>query len=307
MAKDPYQVLGVSKTADKKAIRSAYRKMAKKYHPDMKPGDKAAEEKFKEASAAFALLNNEEERARYDRGEIDADGNPRGPFTRAGAGGRGPSGFQPGGGYQGGFAPGGFEDISDILSELFGSQGARRAQGFAFKGEDVHFKMDIDLVTAIKGDTRQVRMADGKSLKLTIPAGIESGQSLRLKGQGRPGTGGGPPGDAIVEINVKPHKFYQVDGNNIRIDLPITLTEAVQGAKVKVPTPHGAVNLSIPANTSSGKVFRLKGKGRTGPRSKGDLLVRTMIMLPDRVDAKLKDFVDNWKPVDATDPRKGLF
>lgn len=306
MAKDPYQILGVPKTADKKAIRSAYRKLAKQYHPDVKPGDKAAEEKFKEASAAFALLNNEEERARYDRGEIDANGNPRGPFGGAG----GPAGgFHPGGGYQGGFAPGGFDDISDILSELFGRQGARRAQqGFAFKGEDVRFKLDIDLVTAIKGDTRQVRMADGKTLKLSIPPGIESGQSLRLKGQGRPGAGGGPPGDAIVEIHVKPHKFYTVDGNNIRLDLPVTLKEAVQGAKVKVPTPHGAVNLAIPANTSSGKVFRLKGKGGVGPRgAKGDLLVRTMIVLPERVDATLKDLVDKWKPAGAIDPRKGLF
>ena len=301
MANDPYKVLGVAKTASKDEIRKAYRKLAKKYHPDMNPGDASAEAKFKEASAAFALLNNDEERARYDRGEIDASGNPTGP-----------QGFGAGGaqahGYPGGFAPGGFEDISDILSDLFGThQRGGRRQSFAFRGEDIHYTLTVDFLDAVNGTSKQVRMADGKQLKIAIPPGTKQGDRLRLRGQGRPGQGGGPPGDAIVEIRIRPHPFFKREGNNIRLDLPITLGEAVNGGKVPVPTPAGTVNLTVPPNTSSGKVLRLKGKGVPSRKGRtGDLMVRLMIALPEKPDKDLKKCVQDWQAKHSYNPRKAL-
>ncbi|MBL4595464.1 MAG: DnaJ domain-containing protein [Robiginitomaculum sp.] len=297
---NPYQILGVPKSADEASIRKAYRKLAKIYHPDMRPGDKAAEDKFKEASAAFALLNNEEERAKYDRGEIDSQGNPKGQYAQAGT---------HRGGFPGGFAPGGFEDISDILSELFGRQAGMGArQHFSSRGEDLHFSLDIDLEEVILGGTRQVRMSDGKNLKIKIPVGVQTGRSLRLKGQGGAGMGGGPPGDAIVELKVKPHRFYVVDADRLRLDIPITLHEAVLGAKIKIPTPDGPVNLTIPPNTSSAQVFRVKGKGGANAKgARGDLLVRTMIMLSDTPDNGLKQYLKKSKISTNSDPRRNFF
>jgi DnaJ-class molecular chaperone len=302
MAESPYKILGVPKSADTATIRKAYRKLAKELHPDVRPNDKVAEDRFKQASAAFALLNNKEERAKYDRGEIDENGNPKGPFA----------GARPGpqaGGYQGGFAPGGFDDISDILSELFGRQAGMGArQPFSQRGEDMQFNLAIELTEAIKGGVKHVRMADGRSLKIKIPAGVQSGKSLRLKGQGTPGRAGGPPGDAIVEIRVKPHKFYVLDGLDLRVDLPISLPEAVKGAKVKVPTPDGAVNFNIPANTSSGRIFRLKGKGGAGPRGKrGDLLLRTLIVLPEKPSKDLQTFIKEHPGLHQNDLRDSFF
>jgi len=302
MVDEPYKILGVSKSANEADIRKAYRKIAKKYHPDVRPNDKAAEDKFKQASAAFALLNNKEERARYDRGEIDASGNPTGAFAGARANGQR-------GGFPGGFAPGGHDDISDILSELFGRQaGMGRRKPFAMRGEDQHFRLTIDLVEAIKGGIRQVKIAAGKEIKIKIPAGVQSVKSLRLKGQGASGSGGGPAGDALVEILIKPHPFYVVDGNNIRIDLPITLKEAVLGAKVKIPTPDGAVSLSLPANTSSGKTFRIKGKGGVGSRGvRGDLLAKAMIILPDAGSKEWRNMLKSVKALPDFDPRSIFF
>jgi len=296
MANDPYKTLGIAKSASQADIRKAYRKLAKELHPDVRPDDKEAEDRFKQASAAFALLNNAEERAKYDRGEIDADGNQ----THAYAGASGQAG-----GFPGGFAPGGHEDISDILSELFGRQaGMRGRRSFAQRGQDQQYTLSIDLVESIKGGTRQVRVAGGKQIKIQIPAGVKSGKSLRLKAQGGPGEGGGPPGDAIVEIKIKPHKFYVEDGSNLRIDVPITLKEAVLGAKVKVPTPDGAVSLAVPANTSSGKVFRIKGKGGViTNRQRGDLLVKVMIVLPNPADKNLIKIMKSAKTLPNDDPR----
>lgn len=297
MANGPYQILGIPKSANEADIRKAYRKLAKKLHPDVRPNDKLAEEKFKQASAAFALLNNKEERARYDRGEIDAQGNPTGAFAGARQG-----------GFSGGFAPGGHEDISDILSELFGRRASMGGgRGFATRGEDQQFQLDIDLVEAIKGGARQVRLAVGKEIKIKIPAGVQSGKSLRLKGQGASGAMGGPPGDAIVEIRIRPHRFYVIDGIHLRIDLPVTLKEAVLGTKIKIPTPEGPVSLSLPANTSSGKVFRVKGKGGIGPRGvRGDLLARTMILLPKESSKDLQKVLKAVKTPAEADPR-GIF
>ncbi len=302
MVNDPYKTLGVTKSASKDEIRKAYRKLAKKYHPDICPGDAKAEAKFKEASAAFALLNNDEERARFDRGEIDAAGNPTGAQGFPGQG--------QGHGFPGGYAPGGFEDISDILSDLFGSHprgGGGRRQNFAFRGDDVRYTLSVEFLEAVNGATKQVRMGDGKQLKITIPAGSKSGDLLRLRGQGNPGTGGGPPGDAIVEIKVKPHKYFKREGNTIHLDLPITLKEAVAGGKISVPTPAGTVTLTLPPNTSSGKVLRLKGKGVPSKKGKaGDLLVRLMIMLPESADPALKKCIADWKPKEHHNPRKDL-
>ncbi len=298
MANDPYKVLGVAKTASKDEIRKAYRALAKKHHPDVCPDDEKAEGLFKEASAAFALLNNDEERARFDRGEIDASGNPTGA-----------QGF-PGQahGFPGGFAPGGFEDISDILSDLFGShpRGGQR-QSYAFRGDDIRYTLPVDFLDAINGTSKQVRMSDGKQLKISIPPGTKDGDLLRLRGQGNPGTGGGPPGDAIVEIRVRPHKYYKRDGQNINLDLPISLKEAVIGGKVPVPTPSGSVTLTLPPNSSSGKVLRLKGKGVKSRKGKaGDLLVKLMIILPETVDANLKKYIADWTPKVEYNPRKEL-
>jgi DnaJ-class molecular chaperone len=298
MANDPYKTLGVTKNASKDEIRKAYRNLAKKYHPDVCPGDEKAEARFKEASAAFALLNNEEERARFDRGEIDASGNPTGAQGFPGQG----------HGFPGGYAPGGFEDISDILSDLFGShQRGGRRQNFAFRGDDVRYTLPVSFLEAINGATKQVRMSDGKQLKIAIPAGSKSGDLLRLRGQGNPGSGGGPPGDAIVEIKVKPHKHFKREGNTIHLDLPITLKEAVAGGKISVPTPAGTVSLSLPPNTSSGKVLRLKGKGVPSKKGKaGDMLVRLMIALPEAVDPSLKKCIADWEPKEHHNPRKDL-
>ncbi|PHS27670.1 MAG: molecular chaperone DnaJ [Robiginitomaculum sp.] len=298
MANDPYKVLGVAKTANKDEIRKAYRTLAKKYHPDVCPDDAKAEATFKEASAAFALLNNEEERARYDRGEIDSEGNPKGPQGFPGQG----------HGFPGGYAPGGFEDISDILSDLFGSQarGGRR-QNFAFRGEDIRYTLPVEFLDAVTGTSKQVRMSDGKQLKISIPPGSKDSDLLRLRGQGNAGSGGGPPGDAIVELKVRSHKYFKREGSTIHLDLPISLKEAVEGGKVSVPTPSGTVSLTLPPNTSSGKVLRLKGKGVPSRKGRaGDMLVRLMIVLPEKPDAGLKKCIANWEPEEKDNPRKGL-
>ncbi len=300
MAKDPYKILGVTKSTSKDDIRKAYRKLAKKYHPDIRPGDEAAETKFKEASTAFALLNNDEERARYDRGEIDAEGNR--------AGGQGFPGQGQGQGFPGGFAPGGFDDISDILSDLFGNQPRGRGrQGFAFRGDDVRYTLEVEFLEAVNGASKQVRMSDGKQLKIAIPLGTKDADLLRLRGQGKAGVGGAPNGDAIVEIKVKPHQHFKREGSTIRLDLPITLQEAVLGGKVSVPTPAGAVTLTLPPNTSSGKVLRLKAKGVPSQRGKsGDMMVRLLIVLPDEVDPELKKCLAAWMPKANYNPRKSL-
>lgn len=311
MAEDPYKVLGVSKNATKEDIRKAYRTLAKELHPDVRPGDKEAEEKFKKATSAFNLLSDPEKRKRYDRGEIDAEGNERGPFA---------GGAQPGGGgargrtysytTQGAGPSGGFEDIGDIFADLFGrgggGGGTGRSRGaFRTRGDDVRYKLDVSFLDAVRGATKSVTMADGTSLNLKIPAGIESGKTLRLKGQGQPGVGGGPPGDAFVEVTVKTHPLFERDGDHIRLDLPITLKEAVLGGKVSVPTIDGPVNLTIPKDSNTGNVLRLRGRGVDRPSGRGDQLVRLKVVLPEN-DPKLARFVESWSPKGDDNPRKSL-
>lgn len=283
---DPYSILGVSKGADEKAIKSAYRKLAKELHPDVRPNDKASAERFKRVTAAFNLLTDTEQRGRFDRGEIDADGNERPQF-------------QPGAGF-GGFAGaraqarGQRGDVfEDLFDGLFSRGGGSRGFGQQ-RGEDVRYRMEVDFLDAVNGGRRRVTMSDGRSLDLAIPAGLNSGQTLRLKGQGLPGNGGGPAGDALVEITVGSHPAFKREGDDIRMDLRITLVEAVEGGKVPVQTPSGPVTLSIPPGSNSGDLLKLRGKGVQTRPTAGDLLVRLQIALPRKDDPELREFVKNW-------------
>ena len=296
MSWDPYASLGVSRTATADDIRRAYRKLAKELHPDVRPNDKQAEERFKRATAAFNLLSDQATKSRYDRGEIDADGNERmafgsRPHARQGA--RASAGA--GGG------PGGAEfDLGDIFSDLFGS-GAGGARSYTrMRGRDIRFTLDIDFLDAVNGAKRRVSLAEGRTLDVNIPPGVESGQVLRLKSQGGAGVQGGPPGDALVELNVRPHAFFRREGQDIHMDLNVSLTEAIEGARVQVPTPSGQVALTIPSGANSGMTLRLKGKGVAGS---GDQFVRLIVMLPETVDDDLKKFVKKWSKRDYTPPR----
>jgi DnaJ-class molecular chaperone len=296
---DPYAALGVSRTATADEIRRAYRKLAKELHPDVRPGDKAAEERFKRATAAFNLLSEPTTKGRFDRGEIDADGNERMAFnsrprpgTRQHAG----AGAGPGAGAYSGDA----FDLGDIFSDLFGS-GVGGGRGYSrMRGRDIRFTLDIDFIDAVNGAKRRISLAEGRTLDVAIPAGVESGQVLRLKNQGGPGVQGGPAGDALVELNVRPHAFFRRDGQDVHMDLNVSLPEAVEGARIQVPTPAGPVALTIPAGANTGKTLRLKGKGVAG---QGDQLVHLHVVLPETPDEDLKRFVKKWSKRDYTPPR----
>lgn len=296
---DPYAALGVSRTATADEIRRAYRKLAKELHPDVRPDDKAAEERFKRATAAFNLLSEPTSKGRFDRGEIDADGNERMAFnsrprqsSRQHAG----AGAGPGAGAYSGDA----FDLGDIFSDLFGS-GVGGGRGYSrMRGRDIRFTLDIDFLDAVNGAKRRISLAEGRTLDVAIPAGVESGQVLRLKNQGGPGVQGGPAGDALVELNVRPHAFFRRDGQDVHMDLNISLPEAVEGARIQVPTPAGPVALTIPAGANTGKTLRLKGKGVAG---QGDQLVHLHVVLPDAPDEDLKKFVKKWSKRDYTPSR----
>jgi DnaJ-class molecular chaperone len=298
---DPYAALGVSRTATADEIRRAYRKLAKDLHPDVRPGDKQAEERFKRATAAFNLLSDPTTKGRFDRGEIDADGNERMAFSsrprqssRQHAG----AGAGPG---AGAFAGDAF-DLGDIFSDLFGS-GVGGGRGYTrMRGRDIRFTLDIDFLDAVNGAKRRISLAEGRTLDVAIPAGVESGQVLRLKGQGGQGVQGGPAGDALVELNVRPHAFFRRDGQDVHMDLNISLSEAVEGARVQVPTPAGPVALTVPAGANTGKTLRLKGKGVAG---QGNQLVHLHVVLPETPDDDLKKFVKKWSKRDYTPPRPG--
>ena len=316
--RDPYEVLGVPRSASAAAIKSAYRKLAKKLHPDSNKNDPKAAAHFSEINTANEILGDEEKRKQYDRGEIDADGKPRFQgFPGGGAGGRaGPGGFESytfrsgtGGGFAG---AGGFEDI---LNSMFGGaqRGARQGGGsFDFDTGGIGLDLDltvamtVSLEEAVKGAEKRVRLPSGKELNVKVPAGITSGQQIRVKGQGETAPGH-RPGDLLITINIAPHPFFKVDGSDLRVDLPITLYEAVLGAKVRVPTLGSAVELSIPKNTSSGRTFRLKGKGLPkGTGETGDLFVITRIILPDGNDSALEALMQKWRDAHPYNPRGDL-
>ena len=284
MAKNPYTLLGVAKTATEKEIKSAYRKLAKKLHPDVNPDNPAAEAKFKEVTAAYNLLSNEDLRKQYDTGRVDASGQQQNPF----AGGFRHANAQ--GGMDTGFGGMGGDDMADIFSSLFGMnmgggqrRGSQRHGGFQQrqappqKGADVRYKLKMSLVDALTGGVKDL----GKGLNVRFPKGIKDGQSLRLREKGRPGVNGGPAGDAHVKVLVQPHKRLKREGNDLHLTVPISLSEAMKGVKVDLDLPTGKVSLSMPAGTNSGKRFRLKGKGVRAKDGTGDLYITAQIMLTD--------------------------
>jgi DnaJ-class molecular chaperone len=302
MADDPYNVLGVPRDAPDEEIRRAYRKLAKELHPDLNPTNRAAaEERFKKVSAAYEIVGDPGKRRQYDRGEIDANGEPRRGFHRSHAG-AGPFGGRSG------RRTGDDFGFGDIFSDLFGA-GRGRAGGsaggaFGASGRDVRYTLEVDFLEAATGVKKRVTMPDGGVLDLAVPEGVASGQILRLKGKGATGVRGGEAGDALVEIKVKPHSHFKRVGDDIELDLPITIDEAVLGAKIEVPTISGRVQLTIPKGASSGRVFRLKGKGvrNTTNGRTGDQLVSVRIVLPEKIDDKLSYFLSEWRHTNRYNP-----
>ena len=307
--RDPYQVLGVAKTASAAEIKSAFRKLAKKYHPDQSKEAKA-KEKFAEVSGAYEIIGDDKKRAAFDRGEIDAEGKPRAPqFEGFGAGRRGEGGDPRNFNFEFGGGGAGFEH--DIFSELF-SQRSGRARGgggggFAARGEDVAVATTVPLELVASGGSWRVTLPNGKSLEVDIPAGVEDGKSIRLRGQGGPGVGGGSAGDALVTVRYAEHPTYKVSGQDLRLQLPVTLYEAVLGAKVRVPTLGGAIEATIPPGSSSGRALRFRGKGLPGPSGKppGDLFAEVRIVLPAGDEEDLAALMREWRDNKPYDPRSG--
>jgi DnaJ-class molecular chaperone len=317
--RDPYEVLGVPRGASAAAIKSAYRKLAKKHHPDSNKNDPKAAARFSEVNSANEIIGDEDKRKQFDRGEIDAEGKPRfqgfpggDPRGRAG----GPGGFESytfrtGGAGPGGIGGGNFEEI---LNSMFGgaARGARPG-GSQFEFDtggigldlDLNVAMTVSLEEAVKGADKRVRLPTGKELNVKIPAGVTNGQQIRLKGQGETAPGH-RPGDLLITVNIAPHPFFKVDGSDLKVELPITLYEAVLGGKVRVPALGSAVELSIPKNTSSGRTFRLKGKGLPKAGGTGDLFVTTKIILPDGNDAELEQLMQKWRDGHPYNPRSDL-
>jgi DnaJ-class molecular chaperone len=317
--RDPYEVLGVPRGASAAAIKSAYRKLAKKHHPDSNNNDPKAAARFSELNSANEIIGDEDKRKQFDRGEIDADGKPRfqgfpGGDPRARGAGRG--GFESrtfrSGAGPGGMGGGGFEDI---LNSMFsGARGGARPGGatsFEFDPGGIALDLDLNVAMAVsleesvRGEEKRVRLPTGKELNVRIPAGVVAGQVIRLKGQGETAPGH-PPGDLLITVSIAPHAFFKLEGNDLRVELPITLYEAVLGGKVRVPTLGNAVELSIPKNTSSGRTFRLKGKGLPKAGTAGDLFVTTRIMLPDGNDAELEALMEKWRDGQPYNPRGDL-
>lgn len=307
MARDPYEVLGVSKKASEAEVKKAFRALAKKYHPDSHPNDQNAVKNFQEVNTAYEIVGDKEKRAQFDRGEIDANGQPRG--FDPGAQGFGGGGFRRGGGGHGGTRwetqEGGF-DADDILADLFGGLSGRRGGKQPRAGQDLQFTTTVTLEEAAQGGTRRVVLGDGRQVEVKIPAGVRDGQTIRLRGQGMPGKRGGPTGDAMITVSIAPHPRIVREGRDLRMDLPVTLQEAVLGGKVTVPTLSGPVTVTVPAHSNTGSTLRLKGKGipGQGDESPGDLYLRLVVALPDRPDANLEAFARDWKA--EYDPRAKL-
>jgi DnaJ-class molecular chaperone len=332
--RDPYEVLGVGRNADAAAIKGAFRKLAKKLHPDANKNDPKAAQRFAEINSAYEILGEDDKRKAFDRGEIDAEGKPRfrgfegfrhrGGGAGAGSAGPdidfeqfsfGPEGFKHAGGRTGAGGGGvGFSNLEDVLSNVFGGSSRRsRARGNVFgnidaaefaepAGRDVAVAVTISLAEAALGGTRRVHLPTGKEVDVKIPIGLADGKQIRLKGQGLPGPGG--IGDALIAIKIAPHPFFKLDGTNLRLDVPITLYEAVLGAKVRVPTLDGAVDLAIPPGTNSGRTFRIAGKGMPGEGRSGDLYATVRIMLPEKGDPELEEVMRKWRDQRPYHPRR---
>jgi len=308
MAQDPYEVLGVKRDATEAEIRAAYRKLAKRHHPDLNPGKPEAAERFKAINQANDIVSDAEKRGRYDRGEIDAAGNekpPERPFYRD---------FADAGGQRrysttGNIDP---EDLEEILAQAFGrgaggftrgQGGGQGTRGFNMRGQDAHYGLTISFLDAATGTTRRITLPDGRTLDVRIPAGVRDGHILRLKGQGNPGFGEGPPGDALVEVTIAPHPYFRREGDDIVVELPVTVQEAVLGGALEVPTVKGKVRLTIPPGSGTGTRLRLRGQG-IGPN--GHQYVELRVVHPPGEEPELADFLRDWTPRHAFNPRAGM-
>jgi DnaJ-class molecular chaperone len=310
--RDPYEILGLDRSADEAAIKAAYRKLAKRHHPDLHPGDKKAADRFSELNNANDLLSDPERRARFDRGEIDAEGHevpPRGPFYRdfRGGPGSGPGGG-PGGthggdrysGAQGESAGFTEDDIASFFARHFNARG--EGANVRMPGADLNYALTLGFLDAANGTSRRVQMPDGRALDVKIPAGIDDGHIIRLKGQGRPGLNGGPPGDALIEVAVAPHPFLRRSGDDVIVALPVTLKEAVLGASISVPTIKGHVRLTIPPGSGDGTRLRLRGRGIR----EGHQYVELKIAVPPGEEPALAEFLRGWTPSHPFNPRTGM-
>jgi len=304
---DPYKTLGVARDASQDQIKQAYRKLARTLHPDLNPGNRQAEEKFKKLSGAYDLLGDPAKRARFDAGEIDASGTERARHsyrTYAEGGGKHGDAFHFG------------NNPDDIFAELLRRRGKGRSKAWPFsggddemataRGGDQQYTLKLSLPEAVMGATKRISLPNGKSLDVKVPPGSKDGATLRLKGQGGSGRSGGPAGDALIEVKVEAHAFFTREGDDILITLPVTLPEAVLGAKVTVPTIDGKVTLSVPAGSSSGATLRLKGKGAPGAHGRGDQLVSLKVMLPGAPDPELEEFMRKWQTAHAYEVRGKL-
>ncbi len=307
--RDPYEVLGVTRSASQDEIKTAYRKLAKELHPDLNPGNAQVEQRFKEVSQAYGILGDADKRKRFDAGEIDASGQetPQRGYYRSYA--------EAGGGGAGGkYSRFAFDEdfaADDIFADLFGGAFRRGESGgprsrSRQRGADVHYRVQVGFLEAATGVRKRVQLSDGKTLEVSVPEGMEDGQTLRLKGKGRPGLYGGPDGDAYLEVHIDPHPFFTRKDNDVHLELPVTLAEALQGAQVQVPTVHGKVAMKVPAGANSGTALRLKGKGIKDRKSGlyGDQYVKLKVVLPDQPDQELVDFVAKWSQAHPYDPRR---